>query len=171
MPEFDEKQKHIRTMLAERGLDAVVLKRVSSFAWATCGASSYINVAATEGVATLLITPTARHVITSNNEVARFEQEEKLVEQGWEMHVVPWHGANHAISDLTRGLKLGADGEYPGCVNLSNEIACLRANLAPEEGERFRTLGRLCADAMNSAIRAVRPGQTEYEIATLLVHH
>lgn len=168
MIEFDEKQKRLQTLLVERGLDAVVLKRVSSFAWATCGASSYINVAATEGVATLLITPTARHVITSNNEAARFEQEEKLVEQGWEMHVVPWHGANHIISDLTRGMKLGADGEYPGRVNLSNEIARLRASLTPEEGERFRTLGRLCADAMECALLAVRPGQTEYEIAARL---
>ncbi len=168
MTEFDEKQKSIQALLAKRELDALVLQRVSSFAWATCGASSYINVAATEGVATLLITPTARHVITSNNEVARLEQEEKLVEQGWEMRVVPWHGANHAISDLTRGLKLGADGDYPGSVTLSNEIARLRANLTPEEGERYRTLGRLCADAMECALLSVRPGQTEYEIAAVL---
>jgi Xaa-Pro aminopeptidase len=44
----------------------------------------------------------------------------------------------------------------------------VRANLMPEEGERFRTLGRLCADAIESAIRTVRPGQTEFEIAAAL---
>jgi Xaa-Pro aminopeptidase len=31
-------------------------------------------------------------------------------------------------------------------------------------------LGRLCAEAMNSAVQAVRPGQTEYQIAGLLAH-
>jgi Xaa-Pro aminopeptidase len=44
----------------------------------------------------------------------------------------------------------------------------LRANLMPQEGERFRALGRLCAEAMDEAIRAVHPGQSEYEIAGLL---
>jgi antitoxin VapB len=47
-------------------------------------------------------------------------------------------------------------------------MARLRANLTDEEGERFRTVGRLCAQAMDSAARAVRPGHSEYEIASLL---
>jgi antitoxin VapB len=44
----------------------------------------------------------------------------------------------------------------------------MRSDLSPEEVERFRALGQLCADAMDEAIRAVRPGQNEYEIAGLL---
>jgi antitoxin VapB len=40
----------------------------------------------------------------------------------------------------------------------------------PEEGERFRALSHLCAEAMNAAIHAVRPGQTEYQLAGLLAH-
>jgi antitoxin VapB len=38
-------------------------------------------------------------------------------------------------------------------------------NLLPEEGERFHKLGKVCAEAMNEAIRAVRPGMSEYQIA------
>ena len=41
MSEFSPKQDHIRALLEERKLDALLLKRVSSFAWATCGAASY----------------------------------------------------------------------------------------------------------------------------------
>jgi antitoxin VapB len=63
---------------------------------------------------------------------------------------------------------LGSDSPYIGATDLSAVIGWLRANLSPEEGERFRVLGRLCAEAMNEAIRAVRPGQSEYEIAGLL---
>jgi Xaa-Pro aminopeptidase len=168
MTEFDEKQERIQVLLTERKLDALVLQRVSSFAWATCGASSYINIAATDGAASLLITPTARYVITNVSEAARIEQEEKLAEQGWQIRVAAWHDATDAIAGLTRGMKFGADGAYPGAVNLSNDIAQLRANLTPDEGARFRVLGGMCAEAMNVAIRAVRPSQTEYEIAALL---
>lgn len=168
MNEFDEKQKRIQTMLKERQLDALLLQRVGSFAWATCGASSYVNTAATDGASSLLITPSGRYVIANNIEACRLEQEEKLVHQGWQFRIAPWHGANTAIAELTRGLKLGADGAYPGASNLAPEISRLRANLTPEEGERFRALGRLCADAMEQAIRAARPGQTEYAIAAWL---
>ena len=170
MPEFTQKQDRIKSLLAERQLDALLLQRVSSFAWATCGAASYINSATTDGTASLLVTPSGRYLVTTNIEATRLEQEEKLVEQGWEMRAAPWYAANDAVAQLTRGLKLGADGPYPGATDLSNEVTQLRMNLMPEEGERFRALGRLCAEAMDSAVRAVRPGQTEYQIAGLLAH-
>ncbi len=170
MTEFDEKQKQIQRFLSDHQLDALLLQRVSSFAWATCGAASYVNTAITDGAASLLITLTGRYVITNNIERTRMEQEEKLGEQGWQFRTAPWYGTNSAVAELTRGSKLGADGAYPGAINLSNEIARQRALLSPEEGERMRALSRLCADAMDSAIRAVRPGQTEYEIAAILAH-
>jgi Xaa-Pro aminopeptidase len=72
------------------------------------------------------------------------------------------------VASLSRGLRLGTDGPYPGATDLSGEIARLRACLTPEEGERFRALGRLCAESMAAAASAVRPGQTEYQIAGLL---
>ncbi|HUP28067.1 MAG TPA: M24 family metallopeptidase [Chloroflexia bacterium] len=165
--EFAQKQAVIRDLLAEHDLDALLLERVSSFAWATCGASSYINTASSTGVASLLITPSARYVIADNIETPRLEQEEQLAMQGWEFKTHRWYESG-AVSDLTRGLRLGADVPHPGARDLSSELSRVRANLTPEEGERFRGLGRLCAEAMDEAIRAVRPGQTEYAIAGLL---
>jgi len=170
MTEFTQKQDRIKALLAERHLDALLFQRVSSFAWATCGAASYINSAATDGAASLLVTPSGRYLITTNIEATRLEQEEKLVEQGWEFRAAPWHANNDAVAQLTRGLKLGADGPYSSATDLSSAVSQFRINLMSEEGERFRTLGRLCAEAMDSAVRAVRPGQTEYQIAGLLAH-
>ncbi len=170
MTEFSRKQGHIQALLAERELEALLLRRVSSFAWATCGAASYVNTATTNGEAVLLITPSDRYLITNNIEATRLEQEEKLAVQGWEFRVAPWHEAQDPVAELTRGLRFGADGPYPGADDLSGDLARLRANLTPEEGERFRVLGHLCAGAMDSAVRAVRPGQTEYQIAGLLAH-
>jgi antitoxin VapB len=170
MTEFHQKQERIRLLLAERQLDALLLQRVSSFAWATCGAASYVNTATASGEARLLITSTHRYLLTNNIEATRLEHEEQLVRQGWELRIAPWHSAQDGVADLTQGLRLGADGPYHGATDLSAEVTRLRAHLLPEEGERFRVLGRLCAEAMDEAVHAVRPGQTEYEIAGLLAH-
>jgi antitoxin VapB len=168
MNELDEKLRRTQALLSERGLDAMLLQRVSSFAWATCGAASYVNTATTFGEVTLVITPTARYLVTNNIEARRLKQEERLADQGWEFRIAPWHQAQDTVSELTHGLKLGADGPYPGATNLAAEVARLRTNLTPEEIERFQKLGRLCAEAMEGAIRAIQPGQTEYQIAGLL---
>lgn len=168
MNEFEFKQQQIRALLAEKNLDALWLQRVSSFAWATCGGASYINTATTTGAASLFITPHARYVITNNIEAKRLEQEQGLGAQGWELRVADWHTPNPAIAELARGLRVGSDFPAPHTTDLTNELARLRATLTPEEGERMRALGKLCAQAMDAAIRAVRPGQTEFEIAARL---
>jgi Xaa-Pro aminopeptidase len=168
MSEFSRKQERIQTLLEERELDALLLRRVSSFAWATCGAASYVNGATTDGEAVLVITPSGRYVVTNNIEATRLEREENLRAQGWDFRVVPWHDAQDDVAELTRGLKVGADEPCADATDLSEDLADLRAHLLPEEGERFRALGRLCAEAIESAARMVSPGQTEYQIAGLL---
>lgn len=168
MGEFEIKLGRIEELLSARGLDALLLQRVSSFAWATCGGASFVNQASTTGAASLLISPHGRYLITNNIEAQRLESEEGLAGQGWMLRLAPWNEPNPAIPELTAGLRLGADGPFPGAMDLTAEMARLRANLLPEEGERFRALGRLCAEAMEATIRAVRPGQTEYEIAARL---
>jgi antitoxin VapB len=168
MTEFSNKQSRIRELLDVQGLDGLVLQRAGSFAWATCGAADYVNTASSYGAATLLVTRKGHHLITNNIEAPRLENEEKLKYQGWTFHVTPWHSEQSPLTDLTKGMKLGADSPYSGAKDLDNEVAHLRANLTPEEGVRFRVLGRLCAEAMDHAIQSVRPGVTEHEIAAHL---
>jgi antitoxin VapB len=165
MSELDEKLSRMRDLLAERDLDALLLRRVSSFAWATGGAASYVNTAAGEGAASLLVTRDRRTVITTNIEAPRLEREEGLADEGWEFHVVPWHAGGDPVAGLAGGMKLGADVPYPGAADTAAEVSAMRANLLPAEIERVRDLGERCAAAMDAAIRAVRPGQAEYEIA------
>jgi Xaa-Pro aminopeptidase len=117
-----------------------------------------------------LITPTARHLITTNIEAPRLEQEERLKDQGWEFHVTPWYVDRDLISQLTKRAKIGTDSPYPRAKDLSGEIARLRTRLTPMEVDRFRMLSHLCASAMDHAIQAVRPYQTEHEIAALLAN-
>jgi Xaa-Pro aminopeptidase len=170
MNELEQKADRIQGLMRDRQLGALLLRCVSNFAWATCGAASYVNIATTVGESALLITPGGRYVLTNNIEAPRLEQEEQLAAQGWELHPASWHGTPDEVAAWTRDLKLGADMPYPGAVDLSAEMSRLRADLSPEEGDRFRTLGRLCAESMEAAVRNVRPGQSEYQIAGRLAY-
>ena len=80
MTEFLHKQTAIKELLERRKLDGLLLERASSFAWATCGAASYVNTASSFGAATLLVTPNHRYLITNTIEAPRIEKEEKLIE-------------------------------------------------------------------------------------------
>lgn len=168
MSELELKLTRLKHLLARHQAEALLLQRVSSFAWATCGAASYINTASSTGVGSLLITPNGRYLITDTIEAPRFEKEEKLSAQGWEFRVAPWYKANSAIAELTQGWQLAADFPYPGALDLSGDMARLRASLLSEEALRYRALSQLCAEAMDAAIRGVRPGQSEFEIAAML---
>ena len=168
MSEYTRKVDIIRAWMADHNVGGLYLQSVGSFAWATCGAASYINTASTNGLASLLITLDRQYLITTNIEAPRLELEEGLAEQGWESIITAWHESHDTVADLSRGLKLASDGFYPGASDLSVELARVRANLTPEEGRRFRDLGRCCAQALQTAAYSVKPGQTEYEIAAML---
>jgi Xaa-Pro aminopeptidase len=170
MTEFDEKQKRLRNLMDSRDVQAVLLKHSGNFAWMTCGAECFINRADLAGVASLLITPLKRYVLTTNIEAERLAQEEGLAKQGWEIIGSPWYEQKDVVSELTQGMKLAADTCLPNMLDLGQEIAALRSELLPEEGQRYRELGKLCAQAMEIAIDAVRPGMSEYEIGANLLH-
>lgn len=169
MSDISGKLSLLRDLAVRHALDAILLQRVSSIAWATGGASAYVNVACSKAEASLLVTGNNQYLITNNIETRRLEKEERLTAQGWDFQITPWYEKGSTAQGLTKGLKLGADDCFPGALDLSGEIARLRANLNLEEGKRFRILGWLCAQAMDATARAVHPGQTEYEIAGLLV--
>jgi antitoxin VapB len=162
------KHERINKLLEKHNLDGLIIQQIANFAWATDGAASYINIAATNGVGTLLVTKDARHLIADNIETPRFEIEERLEAQGWECHTHRWDQPTVTLTKLTEGLKLGADGAFPDTVDLSRELSILRSYLDESEQDRFRSLSSLCAEAMDEAIRATKPGLTEYQIAALL---
>jgi antitoxin VapB len=168
MTELDQKLVRIQELLKQRSLEALLLQRADNFAWATCGASSAINIAADQGAGTLLITVSERFVLTDPIEAPRLEAEAGLASKGWQFRVSPWYQAGGAVEELTRGMKLGADSARPGAVDLSADLMPLRAALTAEEVIRYRELGRLSAQAMDAAIRLARPGMTEHQLAALL---
>lgn len=158
----------LRSLLETYNAEALLLRRVSSFAWATEGAASYVNTAATEGAASLVITREKAYLATNNIEAPRLRDEEKLAEQGWEFIISPWATPLKGLNELLAGKTIISDVPFGAAQDVSAEISRLRARLTPEEGQRLRALGRLCAESITEAAEALRPGMSEYEIAALL---
>jgi Xaa-Pro aminopeptidase len=167
--ELNTKLERIHKLLDQFELDALLLRQTGNFAWATCGAASYINTADSIGTASLLITRTNRFVLTNNIEAPRLIREEELEQKGWEFKISPWHDENDGLAELTRGMKLGADISYPNALDISSEISWLRSQLTYEEGQRYKMLAMMSADGMKQACLAVRPDMTEYEIGGMLI--
>ena len=162
------KHERIIQLLEKHDLDGLIIQKISNFAWATDGAASYINTAATNGVGTLLITKDARHLLADNIETPRLDKEEELATQGWIFHTHKWYQPTETLLKLSKGLRLGADGVFSGAVDLSRELSVLRSYFGETEQKRFRSLSSLCAEAMNEAVQSIEPGMSEYQIAALL---
>jgi Xaa-Pro aminopeptidase len=162
------KLSRVRNLLDQFQVDGLVLRRVGSFAWMTCGASSQVNTASTEGAAALLITREQCYLTTNNIEAPRLKEESGLAEQGWELIVSPWHNPQKGLNELADGLSLAADVPFLDAKDASADVARLRSNLTPMEGERFKLLGKLSAQAMHAALLGVKPGMSEEAIAGLL---
>lgn len=168
MDELQEKEKKVRTLMEDRGLDALLLERISNFAWYTAGAASFVNSAAEKGAGSLLITPEKKYVITNNIEALRLGDEEKLTAQGWEFAAGNWWEPQQAVVQFTAGMKLGVDGPYPGAVDVGAELQALRTRLLPQEVERFRLVAAACGQAVQTAAQRISPGMTEFQIAGVL---
>jgi antitoxin VapB len=141
----------------------VWLRRTSSFAWATDGAASWVHVGDTEGVASVVVTRDDAWIVTDTIEAPRLEREEGLGAASWRMHVRAWHEPE----TLPPGVEgpVGCDVEHAGCADVSADVRRLRSRLTPSDVERLRTCAHLCAEVMGAVMCAVRPGDSENEIA------
>jgi len=162
--EVQTKLELVRDLMAAHNLDTLWLRRVEDVSWITGGIDVAVNTAAAIGVATVVITPDTCEMWTNTIEAPRLQAEDQVRERGFELRVTPWHEAEPSPQSAA----LGVDFPLPGAHDLSGELALLRATLLPVEQERFRDLGRRCADAMQAAIGRVQPGMTEEQIGAAL---
>lgn len=166
--ELDIKLSALRSLLTKHDAEAILLRRVSSFAWATCGAKSYVNTATTEGAASLLITREKAYLATNNIEAPRLEHEEGLRSQGWEFIVSPWETPQQALNKTIAGKNLISDVPFANAKDVGAEICRLRARLTPRESERFVQLGSLCAEIMSATAQVIKPGMSEFKLAAVM---
>jgi len=164
--ELREKRERVYRFLEKHRLDGLWLARRDNFAWYTGGGENCV-IEDPVGQASLLLTRTHSYLIADYVEAERLLAEE-LVGQNFELQTHPWYETDaraNLLSELTHGLRIGADTPWPGFQLLDQAIARLRFVLTPSEQYRYRTLCHDASAIMQSIARSIVPGQTEREVA------
>ncbi len=163
-PRHDEhRYGQVRAFLDETGIGAFVLRRPENFAWYTGGADNRVDHASPTGVAEIVVTRTAEHVLTSNIEADRMREEQV---PGWDVVACDWHGRPaDLIRRLAGGGAVGADAADPSEVDVAGLVAPLRYRLDDAALERYRAVGADAMAAVDAACAAFHPGMTETEAA------
>jgi antitoxin VapB len=162
--EVQTKLARARALMKEQGVTALWLQRSDNVAWITGGVDVAVNVADVIGVASVVITEDRAVMHTTTIEAPRLKAEDMVEARGFELRATPWEEP----SAVGIGGTLGVDFPMPNAIDLSAELRLLRAKLLPVEVERFRRLGRTCAEIMNASIQHTKPGMTEAQIAGVL---
>jgi Xaa-Pro aminopeptidase len=167
--EIAAKKARVLTLLDKQNLDGLLLTKRPNFAWFTGGGNNHVSTAAEIGVASLLITKGSVQLFADNIETPRIMAEE-VAGLGIEPVAVPWYegGKDAALRGKIGELKLGSDIPFGEARVLDGEIAKLRWSLLSAEVERYRQLGKECAAAMEQTLPAIRPGQSEFEVAAAI---
>lgn len=157
--EVNGKHGRLRELLASLGAPALLLTQTRNLAWFTAGADASIPVDSDAGVWSALVTPDSRDVVTNNIEVTRLRAEERLEDLGFGYLQHEWRADPPALPP----------GTLPDTQpDVADALLQLRLALDAGEQERCRQLGAETAAALDEAIRAARPGDSELELAARL---
>ena len=160
--EVDTKKKRVRGLLDALGLDGILIKRQSNFAWLTGGCRNLVGIATEMGVSSALVTRHGEHLLCNNIEAPRLIEEEGIEAQGYSVHAFPWHDDREAaLARELAGARLGADFPLAGAADVAREMAPLRYGLTPWEVTRYREVGRDTARLIEETTAEIRPGDKE----------
>jgi Xaa-Pro dipeptidase len=168
--EFQIKLSRLRGMMADNGYEAVALTTQANYAWLTAGGDNHVAMATETGVAYLLVTMDAVHLLTNNIEAAR-QREEELGNLPIQVHEEMWYEEDREgmAREIVSHGRVASDGSWPaGSENQAQTIARLRWQLLEPEIERYRWIGRQTAAALSETAHEIQPGMTEHEIAGVL---
>lgn len=159
--EIGGKLTRIRQMLVQCGYDGVIIRSQTNLSWLTSG-RFFINITSVEGVACIWIGLQNIILISNNIEAERLWKEEQVVEVCDELLVYPWYEESHEksiLDSLSEGLRVCTD------YDLISNFRELRLKLTEPELERYKVLGQLAVDALESVAFEFKQGETEQQVA------
>ena len=155
-----EKRARISAFLAEKGLDAVVLRKGANVAWITCG-RAHIPTTLELACMDVIVYRDRIVVVTNKIEAQRLKDEELSGDE--ELIVVNWFEGRDP--QLPKGPKIGVDGPDSERVNVQSEIEELRRQLNEFEVARLREIGRDATEALEEAMLDIDSDETEVAVA------
>ena len=165
--EFAEKERRVRGFLKKENLNGLLLTYQRNFSWFTAGGENRVNTAATEGLASILITGDKNYLIANNIETPRLLEEE-LQEIQLEISQFPWHEETKKKEIINRicPQHLASDDGFNETKRI--DISHLQYSLTEREVTRYISLGKEVTAIMTKTCRAIEAGDTEDEIAASL---
>ena len=164
--EVDEKLERVRGFLDRFELDGALFTAQNVVSWVTGGIEDRVERGTDPGLAWALVTREAAYLLASNIEGPRIENEEGPAEIGFDVSTFPWEEdrLDNLVEELCDPARLANDGAGPGR-SMPMELQKLRLELTPEERDRIRDLGADAHEALEEAVRTVRRGTREAELA------
>jgi Xaa-Pro dipeptidase len=159
---WEARREGLRSIMEDRGLGALLLRRPANFAWYTGGADNRVDHDDPLGVAAIVVTNEAEYVLTDNIEAPRMRGE-----QTPEMDIAehPWHTGPWALLKELASGPIGYDHPSDFAPDVSEGISPLRHVLDDEAIERYRRLGEDAAEAISEAASSLSPDTDELEAA------
>lgn len=160
----------LRTYLREQGYDGILLRNRQNFSWLTNGQHNHIVQSTPEGVADLVVMIDKVFLVTSKMEERRILEEEccqlpfeiEVITDDWYKDMTP------CIEEIGKGKNMATDTVFSNWSIVQDDLIELRSTLAGAEIDRYRTLCRETAKALEGVCHDILPGQTEHEIAALV---
>jgi len=155
-----EKRARIKALLAEKGLEAVVLRKGANVAWIT-GGRAHIPTTLELSCMDVVVYPDRIVVVTNKIEAGRLKDEELSGDE--ELIIVNWFEGRDA--HLPKGSKIGVDGADSERTNIQGDIENLRRNLNEFEVARLKEIGRDATEALEEAMLDIDNDESEVEVA------
>ena len=164
--ELSIKLGRLVSIMEQRDLDAIFIKRQDNFAWLTCGGINYVGLGEMGNCGLLVTRGGELYAVTNKIEEARMRDEEKLEEMGFAIHAQTWYENAFEGETINKLVPSGKVGRDHGAVNnIANDVKLARFSLTEAEIERYKEGGYLTAKAIEETISSVRPGDSEYKTA------
>lgn len=163
--EMQAKLEKVRGLIREKGWDGLLINRTENFTWFTGGKYNHVGLGSEFGICTIVVTNSSLSLIV--DEIERYRMfEEEISKDDFECIALPWtENKTEFILSYIGRRTFGSDTILQGTVFAIEEIRALRETLEPEEIERARRAGILCANVMDSACHSLLPGMTEFDVA------
>lgn len=161
------KRARVRELLATHNLGGVLFTTQKSFSWYTSGGQNHVALNTEAGVASILATSAQDYLIANNIETTRIMREEGLADLGLQPLTYRWDSGEDDVKRLIEHVVPGGRYATESGPHAA-EINSMRYSLTPLEVERYRALGSDCAAAVAETCNSIAPGQTEWQIASML---
>ena len=157
---FANKVSALRELMADKGLNSLVLRRNPNLAWAISG-RAHVPTTIDAACFDLVITENKVFAVTNTIEAPRLAAEEFPADL--EIKAVQWwEGRSHG---LPADSILGSDQPGPGLVDVSLEVEMLRASLDEYDRIRMTDISRRSALALGEAMKEVDSNDREIDAA------